>query len=72
MSDDTLTAEERVQAAMEIATVYGWFDGAHHKAWTIDQMLRVLAGDDYANLIREMCDGNDGAQTYTWDEGIAP
>jgi len=28
--------------AMEIALRYGQIDGAHHKAWVIDQMMRAL------------------------------
>lgn len=72
MTEDTLTAEERIEAAISIAVQYGGFDGAHHKAWVIDQMLRVLAGDGYTDLICEICDGKDGPATYSWDKGIAP
>lgn len=28
--------------------------------------------DEYAELRREACDGEDGPNTYNWDEGIAP
>ena len=28
--------------------------------------------EEYAKLVREACDGEDGPQTYDWDEGIAP
>lgn len=34
--------EDRVIAALEIAMKYGNNDGAHHKAWVIDQMVRAL------------------------------
>lgn len=63
---------ERVRAAIELAIRYGGIDGAHHKMWVIDQMLRVLCGDAYIDTIREACDGEDGPNTYDWDTGIAP
>lgn len=31
-----------VYQAVQIATRYGMDDGAHHKMWVIDQMLRAL------------------------------
>lgn len=63
---------ERVKAAIELAVNYGGIDGAHHKMWVIDQMLRVLCGDTYTDTIREACNGEDGPNTYDWDTGIAP
>jgi len=61
-------------------------DGAHHKQWTIDQMVRVLAGEDYGQWVMNYehcgkvpCPTHDGGQSdwdcdegYAWDEGIAP
>ncbi len=38
------TPEERVRKALAIAVAYGGIDGAHHKDWTIDQMVRALTG----------------------------
>lgn len=59
----------RVLGALAIIEQYGQIDGAHHKAWVIDQVVRALQGDDkhYAKFIRTY--ERDG---YTWDEGIAP
>ena len=68
MTTDTSAAK----AAIDIAVQYGGIDGAHHKGWVIDQMVRLLSGDGYDQLIREACDGEDGPNTYSWDEGIAP
>lgn len=51
--------EERINDAIMIALRYGGIDGAHHKSWVIDQMVRALAGED-------------GESTYSWDVGIAP
>lgn len=63
---------DRIDLAVDVAFEFGQIDGDHHKAWTIDQMVRVLAGERYAALIEEYRDGVDGPDTYTWDEGIAP
>lgn len=35
---------DRVKHALEIAFSYSQIDGAHHKAWSIDQMVRALTG----------------------------
>ena len=64
--------EERINNAIMIALRYGDIDGAHHKSWVIDQMVRALAGEDYDAIIANACDGEDGESTYSWDVGIAP
>ena len=68
------TESEKIQAAIELAVMYGGIDGAHHKDWVIDQMVRTLAGTDgeYKRIVAEACDGEDGPETYFWDKGIAP
>lgn len=38
------TPEERIQKALAIAVQFGGTDGAHHKDWTIDQIVRALTG----------------------------
>ena len=35
---------ERIEKALSIAIAYGGIDGAHHKDWVIDQMVRALTG----------------------------
>jgi 3-methyladenine DNA glycosylase AlkC len=67
-----MTAEQRTLVALDVAGQFGVIDGAHHKQWVIDQMVRALAGDGYAQWVADFCDGEDGPETYTWDEGIAP
>ena len=54
--------------ALGVAEQYGTVDGAHHKQWVIDQMVRALLDYDYDQW------RNDYAiLTGTeWDEGIAP
>lgn len=63
---------KRIHDAIEVAARYSQIDGAHHKAWVIDQMVRALVGDGYEVFVRDYCKGEDGPETYEWDEGIAP
>jgi len=60
--------------ALDIIMRYGGIDGGHHKQWVLDQVARVLTltDDGYAQWIKEAKDGEDGPETYSWDEGIAP
>jgi hypothetical protein len=68
---------ENITKALEIAWKYSQIDGAHHKAWTIDQMIRALCGDEktYKMWVSEYTKPflNCGElDHYNWDEGIAP
>lgn len=65
-------AERRIEKALDVLIRYGGVDGDHHKTWVIDQAVRALTGRAYAKTIRAACDGEDGPDTYEWDEGIAP
>lgn len=67
-----MTDTERIDEAISLAVRFGGIDGAHHKTWVIDQMVRVLAGNRYDELIHEAKDGENGPDTYSWDVGIAP
>ncbi|HET7135185.1 MAG TPA: hypothetical protein VFJ25_04640 [Casimicrobiaceae bacterium] len=62
---------EKERKALDLIARYGGIDGAHHKQWVLDQIVRILS-DDYAEWVREQKDGEDGPDTYDWDEGIAP
>jgi hypothetical protein len=53
----------RITAAVAVADQYAQIDGAHHKMWVIDQMLRRLLQDDYDAWVAAHPD---------WDAGIAP
>lgn len=64
--------EKRILGALEIAFECGQDDGAHHKMWVIDQMVRHLTGDHYTEVIRQYREGEDGPETFNWAEGIAP
>jgi hypothetical protein len=59
-----------VADALRVAERYGQTDGAHHKAWVIDQMVRALTGDGYEAWLAEYRIHPSG--DACWDEGIAP
>lgn len=76
---------DNVERALLIARRFGGFDGAHHKDWVIDQMVRALTncptvegaaglGDskEYLEFVAESCVGDEGPNTYEWNVGIAP
>ena len=67
-----MTPEQKIEAALELARNYAQIDGAHHKAWTLDQMVRALTGDGYQQWVAVHNQGDDGPNTYGWDTGIAP
>lgn len=60
--------EKRIEDALDLAWQYGQIDGGHHKMWVIDQMVRVLLGDEYEKWVQEY----EGDDEYEWDVGIAP
>jgi hypothetical protein len=62
---------ERIALALDLIRSYGRTDGDDHQAWVIDQLVRYLA-EDYEAWITEYRAGEDGPETYSWDEGIAP
>jgi hypothetical protein len=65
-------AGEAIEKALELIFEYGQIDGAHHKAWVIDQVVRILCGKEYEKEIADYKNGEDGADTYEWNIGIAP
>lgn len=58
------SAEARITAALTAAAEYGVFEGDHHRAFAIDQIVRALTGDKYQRWVSVIAD--------EWDEGIAP
>jgi hypothetical protein len=62
--------DNRAQEAATIATRFGMIDGEHHKQWVIDQMLRIILGEEgYEKWLKEM---NSDPDYEPWDPGIAP
>lgn len=69
---DGVDLHGRCVEALEIARHYGGIDGAHHKEWVIDQMVRALTGQRYQQWVAAAKAGGDGPNTYDWPEGIPP
>jgi len=61
-----------INKALNVAIAYAGIDGAHHKDWVIDQMIRALTAHKYEDFVRQAKAGADGPETYSWDEGIPP
>ena len=66
--------DKRVEKALDIAWQYGQIDGAHHKTWVIDQMVRALCGSEseYKIWVRAYETPLSNNDYYEWDTGIAP
>lgn len=64
-----MTDTARILGAIVTASNCAMVDGACHKQWVIDQMLRSLLQEDYDTWVRAYNE-NDGYQD--WDTGIAP
>ncbi len=64
-----MTPEQKIEAALEMAK-NGLSDGAHHKQWVIDQLVRILAGERYEQWVADVSNGEDGPDTYGWDVGL--
>jgi len=76
-ADDSMfdhTIPNGIKEALNIAASYGQTDGAHHKTWVIDQIVRALCVTEkrYNEFVKIVKNGEDGPETYDWDEGIAP
>lgn len=67
-----LTDEQRIVKAVSMVLDSVHYDGEHHKQWTLDQVLRILTGEEYENVIAKFETGEDGTQAYEWDTGVAP
>lgn len=64
--------EERIEAALDVISRHGSTDGAHHKQWVIDQVVRALTGHKYDEWVAAQKAGDDGPETYEWEEGTPP
>jgi hypothetical protein len=64
--------KSEIRQALEVARNYGSTDGEWHKQWVIDQMVRALTGEGYEAWVTETKNGEEGPDTYGWDEGTPP
>lgn len=72
MKEPKLNLTKREKEILHFIFKYN-VDGGHHKQWQLDQIVRMLTGDKYEQYVKYMnYDEEDGPDTYSWDEGIAP
>ena len=64
--------DRRALEALELIYRLGNTDGSHHKQWCLDQVVRILTGENYGDFVAWACAGEDGSYTYDWDEGTPP
>ena len=76
---DNEDLQHRVYNALTLAFSYAQIDGSHHRIWVIDQMVRMLTGDQYDKWIEVYQAGEPDEEgygeediLYEWDTGIAP
>ncbi|WP_241824452.1 MULTISPECIES: papain-like cysteine protease family protein [Pseudomonas] len=62
-------AIQRRDEALNLARKFGLCPDSQNKAWAMDQMCRILLGDEYPVWVAETEAGADGA---TWETGTAP
>ena len=66
-----MAMHDKISGALNLIMEFGSIDGAHHKQWVLDQVVRILA-DDYDLWVEAHNAGEDGPETYVWSKGIEP
>ena len=64
--------KNKIEEAIELASESMTCDGAHHKVWYMDQIVRLLAGDRYPEIVKATNINEDGEDIDAWDIGIEP
>lgn len=74
-----MNADKRIEVALEFIMQYGGIDGAHHKQFALDQVVRILTNSTphadtygYMEWVRKYESGEDGPLTFEWYTGVAP
>ena len=60
--------QTKIEKALDFIFNDGQFDGAHHKAWAIDQIAQILGQNQYKDYVKNYKREN-GTE---WDTGIVP
>lgn len=64
-----MTDREKIDEAVHIGLELGGFDGAHHKTYVINAMLKTLMGEAAYNTMTAQFERDTGVP---WDEGDQP
>jgi len=65
----------KLQTILNIIEQYGLIDGEYHKQWLIDQIVRIITGNNYRQWIEYFqgpYDEETGTYQCQWDVGIPP
>lgn len=68
-ADVANTPDKKIDEALNCAFRLAGIDGAHHKDYCIDQMVRALTGNNYRQWVKDYEDGEEGPETYYWETG---
>lgn len=60
--------EQKIEDALEMALDTMLTEGDHHRVWGLDQIIRILAGDRYEQVKKDLKEETN----FEWDTGIAP
>jgi len=67
-----LRLQDRIAAALDIASAAASTDGGHHKQWLIDQIVRALTGSGRDSGETAAYAAFTAASPDDWDIGIIP
>lgn len=72
-----VTDSDRIKTALQKILDFGGIDGAHHKQWLLDQVVRILTtnDDDYKRWVKEFqgeWQEDTESWEYEWDAGTPP
>ena len=73
-------AQQRIDDALAFVEEHGRIcEGEHHKQWLLDQIIRILTGEEYdewVELYEEPLYDEDDLEcfgvSYEWETGLAP
>jgi len=60
--------EKKIEDALEMALDTMLTAGDHHRVWGLDQIVRILAGDRYDQVVKDL----NKETGHEWDTGIEP
>jgi len=75
-------SDAKLAEVLVLLRSFSQIDGEHHKAWSLDQVARIVTGERYDDFIKDYMFGEDAptpeeellasGDWYEWSEGIAP
>lgn len=66
----SVAEEHVVNVAIQVALDHAQCEEQQHRTWVIDQMVRILAGENYDRVIEKYA--AEHGLLYDWDTGVSP